>query len=74
LRDEKVTSVLIGASKTAQLDDAVGMLETAISAPKSVRPLTRSLRRKHVTLAKSALIRDLGVPPMRRALPPVISG
>lgn len=26
LRDEKVTSVLIGASKTAQLDDAVGML------------------------------------------------
>ena len=27
LRDEKVTSVLIGASKTSQLDDAVGMLE-----------------------------------------------
>jgi L-glyceraldehyde 3-phosphate reductase len=26
LRDEKITSVLIGASKTAQLDDAVGML------------------------------------------------
>ncbi len=26
LRDDKVTSVLIGASKTAQLDDAVGML------------------------------------------------
>lgn len=26
LRDEKVTSVLIGASKTSQLDDAVGML------------------------------------------------
>jgi L-glyceraldehyde 3-phosphate reductase len=26
LREEKVTSVLIGASKTAQLDDAVGML------------------------------------------------
>ena len=27
LREEKVTSVLIGASKTAQLDDAVGMLQ-----------------------------------------------
>lgn len=27
LREEKVTSVLIGASKTAQLDDAVGMLK-----------------------------------------------
>jgi Predicted oxidoreductases (related to aryl-alcohol dehydrogenases) len=27
LRDEKVTSVLIGASKTTQLDDAIGMLE-----------------------------------------------
>lgn len=27
LRDDKVTSVLIGASKTAQLDDAVGMLK-----------------------------------------------
>ncbi|HBI09501.1 MAG TPA: L-glyceraldehyde 3-phosphate reductase [Franconibacter pulveris] len=27
LRDEKVTSVLIGASKTSQLEDAVGMLE-----------------------------------------------
>lgn len=27
LREEKVTSVLIGASKTTQLDDAVGMLE-----------------------------------------------
>ncbi|SVN00599.1 ion-channel protein [Klebsiella pneumoniae] len=27
LRDEKVTSALIGASKTSQLDDAVGMLE-----------------------------------------------
>lgn len=27
LRDEKVTSVLIGASKTSQLDDAVGMLK-----------------------------------------------
>ena len=26
LREDKVTSVLIGASKTAQLDDAVGML------------------------------------------------
>ncbi|EPT6932012.1 L-glyceraldehyde 3-phosphate reductase [Cronobacter malonaticus] len=26
LRDEKVTSVLIGASKTSQIDDAVGML------------------------------------------------
>ncbi len=26
LRDDKITSVLIGASKTAQLDDAVGML------------------------------------------------
>ncbi len=26
LREEKVTSVLIGASKTTQLDDAVGML------------------------------------------------
>lgn len=26
LRDEKVTSVLIGASKTTQLDDAIGML------------------------------------------------
>ncbi|KFC06890.1 putative ion-channel protein [Trabulsiella guamensis ATCC 49490] len=26
MRDEKITSVLIGASKTAQLDDAVGML------------------------------------------------
>ncbi|MEQ3427673.1 L-glyceraldehyde 3-phosphate reductase [Klebsiella aerogenes] len=28
LREDKVTSVLIGASKTAQLDDAVGMLST----------------------------------------------
>lgn len=27
LREDKVTSVLIGASKTSQLDDAVGMLE-----------------------------------------------
>ena len=27
LRDEKVTSVLIGASKTTQLEDAIGMLE-----------------------------------------------
>jgi L-glyceraldehyde 3-phosphate reductase len=27
LREEKVTSVLIGASKTSQLDDAIGMLE-----------------------------------------------
>ena len=27
LRDDKVTSVLIGASKVAQIDDAVGMLE-----------------------------------------------
>ncbi len=27
LREEKVTSVLIGASKTTQLDDAVGMLQ-----------------------------------------------
>jgi L-glyceraldehyde 3-phosphate reductase len=27
LRHENVTSVLIGASKTAQIDDAVGMLE-----------------------------------------------
>lgn len=27
LRHEEVTSVLIGASKTAQIDDAVGMLE-----------------------------------------------
>ena len=26
LRDDKVTSVLIGASKTAQIEDAVGML------------------------------------------------
>ena len=26
LREDKVTSVLIGASKTGQLDDAVGML------------------------------------------------
>lgn len=26
LRDEKVTSVLIGASKTSQIEDAVGML------------------------------------------------
>ncbi len=26
LRGDKVTSVLIGASKTSQLDDAVGML------------------------------------------------
>ena len=28
LRDDKITSVLIGASKTAQLDDAVGMLNS----------------------------------------------
>jgi L-glyceraldehyde 3-phosphate reductase len=27
LRHDTVTSVLIGASKTAQIDDAVGMLE-----------------------------------------------
>ncbi|VDZ72346.1 putative aldo/keto reductase [Atlantibacter hermannii] len=26
LRDDKVTSVLIGASKTSQIEDAVGML------------------------------------------------
>jgi L-glyceraldehyde 3-phosphate reductase len=26
LRDEKITSVLIGASKTSQIEDAVGML------------------------------------------------
>jgi L-glyceraldehyde 3-phosphate reductase len=26
LREDKVTSVLIGASKTAQIEDAVGML------------------------------------------------
>lgn len=30
LRDEKVTSVLIGASKTSQLEDAVGMLENRL--------------------------------------------
>lgn len=33
LRDEKVTSVLIGASKTAQLDDAVGMLANRHFSP-----------------------------------------
>jgi predicted aldo/keto reductase-like oxidoreductase len=67
LREEKVTSVLIGASKTAQLDDAVGMLKIAISAPKSARRLTPSLRCKaNVTLAKSALFCAFGVRPMRR--------
>jgi predicted aldo/keto reductase-like oxidoreductase len=67
LRDEKVTSVLIGASKTAQLDDAVGMLENRHFSAEECAPLTRSLRCKFiVTLAKSALTCDLGVPPMRR--------
>ncbi len=68
LREEKVTSVLIGASKTAQLDDAVGMLRRiAISPPRSARPSTPSLRCKaNVTLAKSALSCAFGVRPMRR--------
>ena len=38
LKDERVTSVLIGASKTAQIDDAVGMLENRhFSAEELVR-------------------------------------
>jgi L-glyceraldehyde 3-phosphate reductase len=41
LRHEKVTSVLIGASKTAQIDDAVGMLENRHFA-EELPVLTRS--------------------------------
>lgn len=33
LRDDKVTSVLIGASKTAQIEDAVGMLANRHFSP-----------------------------------------
>lgn len=35
LRGDRVTSVLIGASRISQIEDAVGMLETDILAPKS---------------------------------------
>lgn len=67
LREEKVTSVLIGASKTAQLDDAVGMLQNRHFTTEECAVSTPSLRCKaNVTLAKSALSCAFGVRPMRR--------
>ncbi len=56
LRHEKVTSVLIGASKTAQIDDAVGMLENRKFAAEELSVLTdpEQLKIKPL-LAKSAL-------------------
>jgi L-glyceraldehyde 3-phosphate reductase len=71
LRDEKVTSVLIGASKTAQLDDAVGMLENRHFSAEEWAAIDAILRCKFiVTLAKSALTCDLGVLRCDGALPP----
>jgi len=44
LRHEKVTSVLIGASKTAQLDDAVGMLRHRQFSPQECAAIDDILR------------------------------
>jgi aryl-alcohol dehydrogenase-like predicted oxidoreductase len=66
LRHENVTSVLIGASKTAQIDDAVGMLENRhFSAEELVRYDPEQLKIKSL-LAKSALIPEFGVEAMKR--------
>jgi L-glyceraldehyde 3-phosphate reductase len=66
LRDGNLTSVLIGASKTSQLDDAVGMLENRHFSVEERATIDAILGCKFiVTLAKSALSCDLGVPPMR---------
>ena len=43
LRQQAVTSVLIGASKTAQLDDAVGMLENRHSSAQECAEIDRIL-------------------------------
>lgn len=47
LRHEKVTSVLIGASKTAQLDDAVGMLKNRHFTPQECDAIDTILNRSN---------------------------
>ena len=47
LRQQAVTSVLIGASKTAQLDDAVGMLSNrhfSVEESETIDSILRSIK------------------------------
>ncbi len=67
LRHDAVTSVLIGASKTGQIDDAAGMLENRHFSAEELKTMKRScpVQIKN-TFSKSALVHDLGVEAMKR--------
>ncbi len=63
LRNDNVTSVLIGASKPSQIEDAVGMLANRRFQRRNVQKLTLFWR---AGFSKNALLHDLRVKAMKQ--------
>ncbi len=63
LRNDNVTSVLIGASKPSQIEDAVGMLANRRFRRRNVQKLTLFWR---AGFSKNALLHDLRVKAMKQ--------